>query len=64
MGGETTELSATTTNIFIEAAHWDPVAIYRTERRHKLPSRGVQALRARHRPDDPARRRATGWPSC
>jgi phenylalanyl-tRNA synthetase beta chain len=38
MGGETTELSDTTTNIFIEAAHWDPVAIFRTERRHKLPS--------------------------
>ncbi len=38
MGGETTELSETTTNIFIEAAHWDPVAIFRTERRHKLPS--------------------------
>ncbi len=38
MGGETTELSATTTDIFIEAAHWDPVAIFRTERRHKLPS--------------------------
>jgi len=38
MGGETTELSGTTTNIFIEAAHWDPVAIFRTERRHKLPS--------------------------
>jgi phenylalanyl-tRNA synthetase beta chain len=38
MGGETTELCETTTNIFIEAAHWDPVAIFRTERRHKLPS--------------------------
>jgi phenylalanyl-tRNA synthetase beta chain len=38
MGGETTELSDTTTNIFIEAAHWDPVTIFRTERRHKLPS--------------------------
>ena len=38
MGGETTELSESTTNIFIEAAHWDPVAIFRTERRHKLPS--------------------------
>jgi phenylalanyl-tRNA synthetase beta chain len=38
MGGETTELSDSTTNIFIEAAHWDPVAIFRTERRHKLPS--------------------------
>ena len=51
MGGETTELSATTTDIFIEAAHWDPSRSFRTERRHKLPTRGVQALRARHRPD-------------
>jgi phenylalanyl-tRNA synthetase beta chain len=42
MGGETTELSDTTTNIFIEAAHWDPVTIYRTERRHKLPSEAAK----------------------
>jgi len=42
MGGETTELSETTTNIFIEAAHWDPVTIYRTERRHKLPSEAAK----------------------
>ena len=38
MGGETTELSATTTHIVIEAAHFDPVSIFRTQRRHKLPS--------------------------
>ena len=42
MGGETTELSETTTNIFIEAAHWDPVTIFRTERRHKLPSEAAK----------------------
>jgi len=42
MGGETTELSETTTNIFIEAAHWDPVTIYRTDRRHKLPSEAAK----------------------
>jgi len=42
MGGETTELSETTTNIFIEAAHWDPVSIFRTERRHKLPSEAAK----------------------
>src|SRR5262245_35868998 len=42
MGGETTELADTTTNIFIEAAHWDPVTIYRTERRHKLPSEAAK----------------------
>ncbi|NYD42020.1 phenylalanine--tRNA ligase subunit beta [Nocardioides panaciterrulae] len=38
MGGETTELSSTTSHVVIEAAHFDPVSIFRTERRHKLPS--------------------------
>jgi len=42
MGGETTELSETTTNIFIEAAHWDPVTIFRTAKRHKLPSEAAK----------------------
>jgi phenylalanyl-tRNA synthetase beta chain len=42
MGGETTELSDTTTDIFIEAAHWDPVSIFRTARRHKLPSEAAK----------------------
>ena len=42
MGGETTELSDTTTNIFIEAAHWDPVRIFRTSKRHKLPSEAAK----------------------
>jgi phenylalanyl-tRNA synthetase beta chain len=42
MGGETTELSATTTNIFIEAAHWDPVRIFRNAKRHKLPSEAAK----------------------
>lgn len=38
MGGETTELSATTSHVVIEAAHFEPVSIFRTQRRHKLPS--------------------------
>jgi phenylalanyl-tRNA synthetase beta chain len=38
MGGQTTELTATTSNILIEAASFDPVRISRTARRHKLPS--------------------------
>ncbi|CAN5261074.1 phenylalanine--tRNA ligase subunit beta [soil metagenome] len=51
MGGQTTELSATTSHLVIEAAHFDPVSIFRTARRHKLPSeaskrfeRGVDPL--------------------
>ena len=38
MGGQTTELSGTTSHIVIEAAHFDPASIFRTQRRHKLPS--------------------------
>ncbi|MFL6001949.1 MAG: phenylalanine--tRNA ligase subunit beta, partial [Nocardioides sp.] len=38
MGGETTELSDTTTDILVEAANWHPPSIFRTQRRHKLPS--------------------------
>ncbi|HET9500712.1 MAG TPA: phenylalanine--tRNA ligase subunit beta [Marmoricola sp.] len=38
MGGETTELAASTTSIVIEAAHFSPVSVFRTAKRHKLPS--------------------------
>src|SRR5680860_728499 len=51
MGGRTTELSEGTTHVVIEAAHFAPVSIFRTARRHKLPSeaskrfeRGVDPL--------------------
>ncbi len=38
MGGQTTELSSTTSHVVIEAAYFDPVSVFRTQRRHKLPS--------------------------
>ncbi|MDE2387079.1 MAG: phenylalanine--tRNA ligase subunit beta [Actinomycetales bacterium] len=38
MGGETTEVSLETKNVLIEAAHFDPISIARSARRHKLPS--------------------------
>lgn len=38
MGGATTEISADTTEIVLEAAHFDPILVARTFRRHKLPS--------------------------
>jgi phenylalanyl-tRNA synthetase beta chain len=38
MGGETTEMSESTTRVLIEAAHWDAVAMFRTGKRHKLTS--------------------------
>jgi phenylalanyl-tRNA synthetase beta chain len=38
MGGQTTEMSETTTRVLIESAHWDAVSMFRTGRRHKLTS--------------------------
>ncbi|MGO3088525.1 MAG: phenylalanine--tRNA ligase subunit beta [Galactobacter sp.] len=38
MGGASTEVSATTTTVLIESAHFDAVSMGRTKRRHKLPS--------------------------
>ncbi len=38
MGGETTEMSASTTNVLVEAAHWDAVSMFRTGKRHKISS--------------------------
>ncbi|MEY4452827.1 MAG: hypothetical protein RIT51_505 [Actinomycetota bacterium] len=38
MGGESTEVSSSTVNVLVEAAHFDPVTIARSARRHKLGS--------------------------
>ncbi|WP_144759947.1 phenylalanine--tRNA ligase subunit beta [Curtobacterium sp. 9128] len=38
MGGARTEITASTTDVLIEAASFDQVSIARTARRHKLPS--------------------------
>jgi phenylalanyl-tRNA synthetase beta chain len=51
MGGASTEISATTTDIIVESAHFDPVTIARTARRHKL---GSEASRRFERTVDPA----------
>ncbi|WP_375503305.1 phenylalanine--tRNA ligase subunit beta [uncultured Jatrophihabitans sp.] len=42
MGGASTEIGATTTDIVLEAAHWDPDTVARTVRRHKLPSEAAR----------------------
>jgi len=51
MGGASTEISDSTVDVLIEAAHFEAVTIARTSRRHKLPSeasrrfaRGVDPL--------------------
>ncbi len=42
MGGFSTEISETTTNVLIEAAHFEPISVARTSRRHKLPSEAAK----------------------
>lgn len=38
MGGAATEVSESTTDVLIESAHFDPISVARTARRHRLPS--------------------------
>ncbi|MGN9812937.1 phenylalanine--tRNA ligase subunit beta [Micromonospora sp. BQ11] len=51
MGGETSEVVDSTVNVLFEAAHWDPVTVGRTARRHKLFS---EAAKRWERGVDPA----------
>ncbi|MEU4680534.1 phenylalanine--tRNA ligase subunit beta [Micromonospora sp. NPDC023737] len=51
MGGETSEVVSGTTDVLFEAAHWDPVMVGRTARRHKLFS---EAAKRWERGVDPA----------
>ncbi|MEU5844316.1 phenylalanine--tRNA ligase subunit beta [Rhodococcus sp. NPDC047139] len=55
MGGATTEVSDTTTDVLLEAATWDPLAVFRGNRRHKLSS---EAGKRFERTVDPAVARA------
>ncbi|HEY3505903.1 MAG TPA: phenylalanine--tRNA ligase subunit beta [Actinocatenispora sp.] len=51
MGGETTEVGEATTDVLLEAAHWDPASISRTARRHRMLS---EASKRYERGVDPA----------
>ncbi|MEZ0449754.1 phenylalanine--tRNA ligase subunit beta [Cellulomonas sp. ICMP 17802] len=51
MGGGDSEVSATTTDLLVEAAHFDPITVARSARRHKLPS---EAAKRFERGADPA----------
>ncbi len=51
MGGATSEVSPSTTDVLIEAAHFDPVTVARSSRRHKLVT---EASKRFERGADPA----------
>lgn len=42
MGGASSEVSAQTSDVLVEAAHFDPITVARTARRHKLPSEAAK----------------------
>lgn len=42
MGGASTEITPETTDVLVEAAHFDPVSVARTARHHKLPSEAAK----------------------
>ncbi|MCM0622164.1 phenylalanine--tRNA ligase subunit beta [Nocardioides bruguierae] len=51
MGGEATEMSGSTTRVLVESAHWEPVSMFRTGKRHKISS---EAGKRNERGADPA----------
>ena len=51
MGGATTEVGASTTDVLVEAAHFDPSTVARSSRRHKLTT---EASKRFERGVDPA----------
>ncbi|WP_265523370.1 phenylalanine--tRNA ligase subunit beta [Oerskovia flava] len=42
MGGASSEVTAATTDVLVEAAHFDPVTVARSSRRHKLSSEAAK----------------------
>jgi phenylalanyl-tRNA synthetase beta chain len=42
MGGASTEIGTDTSDVVLEAAHWEPDSIARTVRRHRLPSEAAR----------------------
>jgi phenylalanyl-tRNA synthetase beta chain len=42
MGGESSEMQPDSVNVLFEAAHWDPVMVSRTARRHRLLSEAAK----------------------
>lgn len=53
MGGADTEMTETSTNVLLEAAHFDAVSVARSARRHKLPSEASKRFERGTDPDLP-----------
>ncbi|SNU01206.1 phenylalanyl-tRNA synthetase beta subunit [Ruaniaceae bacterium KH17] len=54
MGGASTEIDEGTSDVLLEAAHFDPITVARTARRHKLPSEAAKRFERGVDPQLPA----------
>ena len=54
MGGATSEVTSATTDVLIEAAHFDPTSVARSSRRHKLSTEASRRFERGVDPDLPA----------
>jgi phenylalanyl-tRNA synthetase beta chain len=54
MGGASSAVSESTTAVLVEAAHFDPITVARTARRHKLPSEAAKRFERGVDPQLPA----------
>src|SRR5690606_28149650 len=55
MGGDRVEIDELSTDVVIEAAHFDPVTIFRTQKRHKLPTEAAKRFERGVDPELPLR---------
>lgn len=55
MGGDRVEIDGSSTDVVIEAAHFDPVSIFRTQKRHKLPTEAAKRFERGVDPELPLR---------
>ncbi len=55
MGGDRVEIDGTSTEVVIEAAHFDPVTIFRAQKRHKLPTEAAKRFERGVDPELPLR---------
>ncbi|MCL2787294.1 MAG: phenylalanine--tRNA ligase subunit beta [Micrococcales bacterium] len=55
MGGASSEVTATTSDLLVEAAHFDPVSVARTSRRHRLSSESAKRFERGVDPELPSK---------
>ena len=64
MGGASSEVTASTTNVLIESAHFDPTTVARSSRRHRLTTEASKRFERGVDPDVTAAAAELGGATC